>query len=118
MNRALIVKKHWLDKILANEKPWEVRGSNTNIRETIGLIESGSGLVVGECELVDSIKLDWDVFEKNIDKHCVSSRENVPYDTPYAWVNKNAKRYDKPIPYKHPQGAVIWVKLKDNLINV
>ncbi|GAF99913.1 unnamed protein product, partial [marine sediment metagenome] len=29
----------------------------------------------------------------------------------YAWVLEKAKRYDEPIPYTHPLGAVIWVKL-------
>ncbi len=112
ITRALIIKKHWLDLILSGEKTWEIRGSNTNVREKIGLIESGSGMVVGECELIDSIKLDNDLFEKNKDKHCIdSSLHDISYKTPHVWILKNAKRYDKPIPYKHPQGAVIWVKL-------
>jgi ASCH domain len=51
--RALIIKKARLDKILAGTKTWEIRGSRTNIRETIGLIESGSGTVVGLCDLMD-----------------------------------------------------------------
>lgn len=28
------------------------------------------------------------------------------------WVLDNAKRYDTPIPYVHPKGAVIWVNLE------
>lgn len=31
----------------------------------------------------------------------------------YPWVLANARRYDTPIPYNHPKGAVTWVKLAD-----
>ena len=53
--RALVIKKPWLDKILAGTKTWEIRGSRTNIRGTIGLIESRSGTVVGLCEVIDCV---------------------------------------------------------------
>tara|TARA_R110002096_G_scaffold92501_3_gene209109 strand:+ start:458 stop:682 length:225 start_codon:yes stop_codon:yes gene_type:complete len=29
----------------------------------------------------------------------------------YAWRLCNVKKYNKPIPYNHPKGAVIWVNL-------
>lgn len=29
----------------------------------------------------------------------------------YAWELSNIIKYKKPIPYCHPRGAVIWVKL-------
>lgn len=32
---GLIIKKQWLDKILAGEKTWELRGSNTKVRGRI-----------------------------------------------------------------------------------
>ena len=55
MLRALIVRRQWLDKILGGKKTWDIRGSRTAIRGTIGLIESASGSVVGLCEVVDCI---------------------------------------------------------------
>ena len=112
VTRALIIKKHWLDLILSGEKTWEIRGSNTTIRGKIGLIESGSGLVVGECELVDSIKLDPIAFHENSYKHLIGAPERPYKSKTHAWVLNNAKRYDKPMPYKHLMGAVIWVKLE------
>ena len=33
------------------------------------------------------------------------------YRQTFAWVVKNARRLERPIPYKHPSGAVIWVRL-------
>ena len=114
MNRALIVKKKWLDKILSGEKRWEIRGSNTNIRGVIGLIESGSGVIMGECELYDSDYV-WDLWSRlSVEQHMVINKSDINYKNPHVWKLKNAKRYNKPTPYTHPQGAVVWVKIKDN----
>jgi hypothetical protein len=33
------------------------------------------------------------------------------YDRPHAWVLKDARELRKPIPYRHPAGAIIWVDL-------
>lgn len=32
----------------------------------------------------------------------------------YPWCIEDAKRYDRPMPYKHPQGAVIWVNIDED----
>ena len=53
--RSLIVKKEWLDLILAGKKPWEMRSTKTKIRGWINLIESGSGLIIGESHLSDCL---------------------------------------------------------------
>ena len=37
--KALIVKKPWIDYILDGIKTWEIRGSKTNIRGKIELIQ-------------------------------------------------------------------------------
>ena len=51
MDRALIVRQPWIDLILSGEKTWEMRSRPTNVRGRIGLIEQGTGLIVGECFL-------------------------------------------------------------------
>jgi hypothetical protein len=111
ITRALIVKKEHLDKILDGDKTWEMRSSKTNIRGRIGLIESGSGLIVGEVTLTDcGPALDVLTALMNMPSHQVSDIQLLK-KWKYPWVLKDAKRYEKPIPYKHPQGAVIWVRL-------
>ena len=112
--KGLIIKKFWLDKIFDENKDWEIRGSNTLIRGKIVLIQSGSGLIMGEAELIDVIPMNADKFEHNKERHQISSYPQLPYTQPYAWVLKNAQRYEQPKPYNHPQGAVIWVNLEDN----
>jgi len=108
IERALIIKKVWLDKIFNEGKVWEMRSSRTYIRGRIGLIESGTGLIIGEADLIDSHSISR--HPSLIKYHKVEDVELLR-KWRYAWVLKNAKRYGKPIPYKHPQGAVIWVKL-------
>ena len=55
IDRALLVRTPHVDRILAGRKTWEIRGSRTAVRGPIGLVKSGSGLIVGTCDLVDVI---------------------------------------------------------------
>ncbi|MGZ3698371.1 MAG: ASCH domain-containing protein [Bdellovibrionota bacterium] len=110
---ALIIKKEPLDKILAGLKTWELRGRRCKKRGLIALIESGSGTIVGTAELIECEgPLTHDRINENIKRLQVSRRlrpdEELPYETPYAWVLKNARRFKKPIPYNHKPGVVIW----------
>ena len=111
---GLIIKRPWIDYILEGKKVWEIRCCNTHKRRKIELIESGTGLIVGCCELVDCIKLSFNDFKQNLNKHCVQG-DNLPYKNTFAWVMANAHRYTVPKKYKHPKGAIIWVKLKDEV---
>jgi len=113
IDRALLIHDIWLDKILSGKKTWEMRSTKTRIRGKIGLIESGSGLIVGEAELVDS--LDAIPAEHY---HQYTAKHWIPRGLPslcekyrFPWVLSNARRYPVPVPYEHPRGAVIWVKL-------
>lgn len=111
ITRALIIKKKWLDLILSGEKVWEMRSRPTTIRGPIGLIESGSGLIVGHAYLTASDIVDPSIRRKTFVFHSVSDQDMLE-KYPYAWVLTGASKYDKPIPYKHPKGAVIWVNLE------
>ena len=107
---ALVVKKRWLEKILAGRKTWEIRGGPTKKRGWIHLAQSGStGKLMGRGKLVDVRRLSRRSFEQNVSHHCVDSWDDVPYKTPYAWVLEDAERFERPFPYEHKKGAVIWV---------
>lgn len=112
IKRALVVKKEWLDKILDHGKVWEMRTTKTKITGRIGLIQSGTGLIVGEVDLFGCSPNPIIIDEGLIKYHHVNDLELLK-KWKYAWYLKNAKRYDKPIPYKHPKGAVIWVNLEN-----
>lgn len=110
--RALIVRKEWLDKIFDEFDPklWEMRSTKTNVRGTVGLIEAGTGLIVGSVEISTCYQNKVAPDRKFIKYHKVEDTELLNKWC-YAWVLSNAKRFDEPIPYTHPKGAVIWVKL-------
>lgn len=109
--KALIIKKQWLDLILCGEKTWEIRGSNTHTRGKIELIQSGSGLVVGCCEIIDCLELKLLDYKSNTNKHQIKDINNLPYKKTYAWIINKAQKYETLRKYKHPNGAIIWVKL-------
>ena len=114
MIRALLIRHPWIDLILDGKKTWEIRGSRTAIRGTIALIPSASGTVAGACEVIDCVgPLSPHALRENAAKAGMGPAEAVitRYRDTYAWVLTNPKRFNKPIPYEHPGGAVIWVKL-------
>jgi len=118
--KGLISKSPHVENILQGKKTWEIRGCNTKNRGEIALIKSGSGTVVGKCEIVDVIgPMDIETLQQNINKHCVPL-ERIDqvlgrYKNIYAWVLDKATPLETPVTYHHPQGAIIWVKL-DNMI--
>lgn len=110
IKKGIYIKKPWTDLILDGKKIWELRGSNTKIREKIYIIESKTSLIVGECRIIDSISLSKEDFLNNRDKHQVNKNfEEIPYKNLFAWILSDIKRYESPIPHIHKKGTVIWV---------
>lgn len=102
--------------ILDGKKTWEIRGRRTHANGKIALIRGGSGLIVGTCNLVEVLgPLTLREFQNNANKTGLSASQtgSLPYQKTYAWVLENIIKLNRPIPYKHPSGAVIWVKLPD-----
>ena len=92
--RCLIVRAPYAGQIVDGEKPVEFRRHHTRIRERIGIIEAGTGFVIGECDLVASI-----------------DRPDNDYDYRIGWVCLRPFRYLEPKKYKHPNGAQQWVNV-------
>lgn len=112
MDKAFIVKEHWGNLILDGSKAWEIRGTGTQVRGRVGVIFSGTGLIQGSVEIVASsllLREDFDMFRKY--HHIPGEFDSLPYEEPHIWYLKDAIRFTEPIPYRHPQGAVIWVDL-------
>jgi hypothetical protein len=108
---ALVVKKQWLDLILAGKKNWEIRGCSTKRRGWIHFAESqAGGKLAGRARLVDCLPVTKSMFAKHFSNHHVRSWSAMPYKHVYAWVLEQAERFTIPFGYDHQQGAVIWVK--------
>lgn len=112
LERGLVIRQPHIGKILDGMKTWEMRSRPTKIRGVVGLIEAGSGLVVGEAEIVGVKEAPKTLFARHMTQafHGIpEERFDVMDRWCWAWVMENVLRYDDPIPYDHPQGAVIWV---------
>jgi hypothetical protein len=110
--KALIIRKEWLDEIFYRGKVWEMRSRPTNVRGRILLIESGSGHIVGECNLVGCSSIPIKADDKYFDKHRVSDTDLLEKWC-YPWMLSDIHRYVDPVPYNHPKGAVVWVNIPD-----
>jgi len=110
--KALIVRKEWLEMILDGSKTWEMRSRPTKVRGRILLIEAGSGHIVGECVLTGSPRIPIMPNDRFFHKHGVANLRLLK-TWRYPWIIAEAKRYNKPIPYKHPKGAVVWVNIEE-----
>lgn len=119
ITRALIIDEPWIDYILDGNrgvpKDWEMRSTNTKLRGPIGLIEKGTGKIVGVAELTDTKgPLERDQMLSARPHHQIPSDTIKSGDVDkwnHAWVLENTHRLRTPIRYDHPPGAVIWVKL-------
>lgn len=116
VTRGMVVRAPWAGHLASDEKSWEIRGKPTRIRGPVAIIQGGSGLVLGVAELVDCVgplnRLDLKgALPYHLDPDIDGTMEL--YDAPYAWVFRKAVRFEKPVPYTHPSGAVIWVTLDD-----
>lgn len=114
--KGLIIKSPYIDSILEGKKVWELRGSNTKIRGRIALIKSGTKTIVGYADLVSSAgPCSLSLLEMSEQHHLVNPQQAFDmYKKVYAWHLTNVEKLDKPIPYKHPQGAIIWVNLPES----
>lgn len=111
--KGLIIRRPWINLLLDGTKSWEIRGARTTIRGTIALIQSGSGLIMGTAELINCLALTPDDYRKAEALHRIPQTDDcrLPYPRIYAWVLDRPQRLAAPVPYRHPQGAVIWVDL-------
>ena len=112
-NAALVIRKKWLDLILAKKKTWELRSQPTSRRGWIHLAEaSRGGILPGRARIIDCFRLRKNVFTKNFTKHRVQSATILQYKKIFAWVLADVQRFGKPFKYKHPRGAVTWVTIR------
>jgi hypothetical protein len=111
---GLVIKSPWIEYILKAPKTWALRGSRTNTRGRVALARARSGLIVGTCQIIDCIgpmtaeELRTEAAKQQVPVEGVAS---PPSGKVYAWVLSDVKPFAEPIPYIHPVGTVVWVKL-------
>lgn len=115
--KALIIRDPWVGLILEGSKTWEMRSRATRIRGRIALARQGSGLLVGTAELVE-VRPPLTIEELLCTRHL----HGIPLEQAHAvaadgwlvpWVLAGVRRFEVPLPYAHPRGAVTWVNVPD-----
>jgi len=108
------VREPYASLIVDGKKTWEIRKSPTRVRGPIGIISRGR--LIGEVELVDVLgPFSVEALKAHEDKHRASGfLESYAQGRPlWAWVLKNPRRYEKPLPIPPKKGRMRWVDLSD-----
>ena len=112
---GLFIKSPWIDLILGGKKTWELRSKRTAKRERIALIESGSRLIKGTCEIVGVRgALRKSTLLQNLDKHQVPQERieaGLGRKRVYAWLMADPKLLDDPPVVPYLRGPVVWIDL-------
>ncbi|ANC90827.2 hypothetical protein A6A40_02310 [Azospirillum humicireducens] len=113
--KGLVIREPWIDLILSGSKTWEMRSKPTLVRGQIALIRKGSGMVCGVAELVACHSaLDRDGLTATGDRHGIGANQIADVLAAgwvVPWELAQVRRLPKPVPYRHPSGAVTWVNL-------
>ncbi|MCU0731924.1 MAG: ASCH domain-containing protein [Hyphomonas sp.] len=119
ITKALIIDQPWIDLILSGAKTWEMRGTGASHRGWFGLIRKGSGQVVGVARLTGSGQpLSTEEMVATIDRHHIPEpmiRSGAVARWTIPWHLADARPLARPVPYRHPSGAVTWVNLEDSV---
>lgn len=115
-----MIASPWISLILNGQKDWEMRSKATEHRGWFALIWKGMGAVYGVARLVDvELPLGIGQMIVTFDRHriprdAILAGEGANWTTP--WILADVIRLPKPVPYKHPSGAVTWVRLEEQVI--
>lgn len=114
---GLVIKKYWLEKILSGEKGIEIRGQRTNkVGQRIYLLSDG--FIYGTAVICNCFPLCKTTYEYYRNRNGLGGGHEIEfnykritliYPNVYAWVLTDVQRIEEKR-YKHPRGAVIWVK--------
>ncbi|MGY3138429.1 hypothetical protein ACVWZM_009111 [Bradyrhizobium sp. USDA 4501] len=121
ITKGLIIADPWIGYILGGTKHWEMRSSGASHRGWFALIRRGTGAIYGVARLIDvgtrlsPMEMIATFEHHRIPEHMIRSGEVAKWNTP--WKLADARRLDRPIPYRHKSGAVTWVELDDAAID-
>jgi hypothetical protein len=103
--RALKIHPKWLAQILARSKKIEIRGRRCKVRETVSLMETGTGLIKGRARIADCRAL---TEEEHLE--FASTLASLHYKTPWAWVLEQVVTLDIPIvvPSEVRRNSITW----------
>jgi len=112
--QALIIDEPWIILIMAGQKAWDMRSCATTKRGAVALVRKGSGQIVAIARIAACLApLSATGMAGTFDRHCIPQAmvEGDGYKWFTPWVLADVQVLDRPVPYRHPSGAVTWVDL-------
>ncbi len=115
--KGLIVREPYASLIVEGKKEWEIRKTKTKIRGEVLIISNGKA--VGKAELVDVLgPFTPEELAEHEDKHHATLeflREYSNGKPLYAWVFRNAEKFERPRGVRMARGVQVWanVVIKD-----
>lgn len=114
--QGLIIRKRWLDLILASTKTWEMRSQPTRYRGPLALICQGTGgQILGTAELIDSLPpLSETAFKAARNLHGIPPCDDARVLADgwiYPWVLGDVRPLRTPVLSGQKPGQVIWVPI-------
>lgn len=109
--KCLKISDKWVHLVLNGKKSWEIRRTNTKVRERIALGNTKSKTHVGYATIVDSFEMTLEDLKKHNDKHQANDfLDGYAKDrkTLFAWVLESIESEPKPKPYSFSTGS--WCK--------
>nr|WP_279231343.1 ASCH domain-containing protein [Thermus altitudinis] len=112
---GLIVREPYASLIVDGKKTWEIRKRKTRHRGPLGIITSG--YLIGQADLLD-VQGPFTVEEllAHPEKHLADEaflRAYAGEQPLYAWILRNAFRYEEPLFVPKKPGRVIFVDLSE-----
>jgi len=120
IKRAFFLIPRWNALVISGVKSWELRTNATHIREQVGIIEKGSGAVVGVCTIVACHgPLTEGELAATFPKHLTTpaDRQRLAGARPYryAWVLDQVQALAVPVPYLHRPGTQGWATISSEV---
>lgn len=119
VSKGLVIDAPWISLILSGQKDWEMRSTGTSHRGWFGLIWKGMGSVYGVARLTgagDPLNTE-EMIEASehhrIPEEMIRSGAVAKWNRP--WYLADVIRLPAPVRYRHPNGAVTWVELSENV---
>ncbi|NJE46769.1 ASCH domain-containing protein [Thermococcus sp. GR7] len=115
--KGLIVREPFATLIVEGKKVWEIRKSRTRVRGEILILNGGKAL--GKAELVEVLgPFTPEELAEHRDKHLADLEFLRAYSNGrplYAWVLRNAEKFEKPAKVNIAKGVQVWanVVMKD-----
>jgi len=111
--KGLIVKEPFATLIVEGKKTWEIRKSRTRVRGEVLILNRG--MAIGKAELVDVLgPFTPEELASHQEKHRATLeflREYSNGKPLYAWVFRNAEKFETPKRIGISKGAQVWANV-------